>query len=191
MSTETDSELRAWMTDWQAGGEPAGDEVRRRVRKQSREMQLTTAVELLFATGMLWFLGRYALRHPTLIDVATMIGLALVVVISVAASLWVQRGLWRPIAEDSATYLALCVARGRQRLRALRAGWWTLAAELALFVPWLWSHRGGRVPLPVAYAFLALLATAAAAGLVIVTRHTRRELGELEALRRRLAAEDS
>ncbi len=190
---ETDDELREWMADWQADPAPAAEvreAIRRRVRRQSLVMILMAAGELAFACGGLLLLIWFVWRHPQPIDIATMAGFCLLVVWAELCSLWYRRGVWRPSAETTAAYLDLSLRRCQRRLLALRAGWWLLAAEVALFIPWLWVHLDERPASPgdfaFTYGFLALMAGGMAAILVFLDRCTRRELQELEAVRRSL-----
>lgn len=185
-------ELREWMADWQDGAAPSPqvlEEIRLRVRRQSRRMAWMLAGEMAIAAGALILLGRFALLHPDPLDTAAMGGLALLVVWAAAFSLRLHRGLWRPSAETTEAFLALSIERCRRRLRSLRAAWGLLAGELALFIPWLWHrlHLGPAAPAArdyvFAYGFLALLAVAVMSFVLAVARRIRRELRELERLR--------
>jgi hypothetical protein len=189
---ELDDELLAWRADWQgeAGPSPAAlAAIRRRVKRQSLGMALLLGGELLLAAGALVVLIRFAVQHPDPVDLATMAGLGLLTLGASAYSLWLHRGLWKPEAATVAAFLALAVDRGRGRLRALRAGWWLLGAETALFIPWIWHSlhpAPGSPPTPgnlaAAYGFLLLVVAAAAVILSWIGRRTRRELRRLEEL---------
>jgi hypothetical protein len=138
---EPDDELLAWRTDWQAEAGPTPEAlaaIRRRVRRQSRGMALLLAGELLLAAGALVFLIRFAIHHPDPMDVVTMAGLCLLTLWATACSLWLRHGLWKPESGTTAAFLALSVDRARRRLRSLRAAWWLLGGEIALFIPWIW-----------------------------------------------------
>lgn len=188
---EPDDELLAWRADWQAEAGPTSqalEAIRRRVRRQSRGMALLLAGELLLAAGALVFLIRFALHHPDPVDVATMAGLCLLTLWATACSLWLRRGLWKPETETTAAFLALSVDRGRRRLRSLRASWWLLGGEIALFIPWIWHslHLGGPPAagaLAAAYGFLLFVVATTAAILIWIGRWTRRELRRLEEMR--------
>lgn len=196
MSPQTekpDAELKDWMADWQADPAPASevrDAIRRRVRRQSLGMAWIVAGELALAAALLAFVIHFAIRHPTPIDVATMSGLALLILWITAYGLWNRRGTWRPAAETTTAFLALSETRCRRRLRALTAGWWLLAAEVALYIPWIASHlrsAEGRLASKGAvasYGFLVLTTAAVAGVLLWVDRRTRRELKEIEEMRR-------
>jgi hypothetical protein len=184
---EPDDELLAWRTDWQAEAGPSPEAlaaIRRRVKRQSRGMALLLAGELTLAAGALVVLIGFAVRHPDPVDVMTMAGLCLLTLWATACSLWLRRGLWKPEAETVAAFLALAVDRGNRRLRSLRAAWWLLGGEVALFIPWIWHSlpiRGGS--LAAAYGFLLLVVAATAAILLWIGRWTRRELRRLEEMR--------
>jgi hypothetical protein len=183
---EPDDELLAWRADWQAEAGPTPEAlaaIRRRVRRQSRGMALLLAGELLLATGALVLLIRFAVRHPDPMDVATMAGLCLLTLWATACSLWLRRGLWKPETETTAAFLALSVNRSRRRLRGLRAAWWLLAGEIALFVPWIWYSVSTTGSLAAAYGFLLLVVATTAAILLWIGRWTRRQLRSLEAMR--------
>jgi hypothetical protein len=193
---EPDDELMTWRAEWQAEAGPspeALEAIRRRVRRQSRGMALLLAGELLLAAGALVFLIRFAILHPDPMDVVTMAGLCLLTLWATACSLWLRRGLWKPETETTAAFLALSVDRARRRLRGLRAAWWLLGGETALFIPWIWhSLHLGDPPtagaLAAAYGFLFLVVATTAAILIWIGRWTRRELGRLEETRQSMLA---
>lgn len=195
---EPDDELREWMSDWQVGPEPepeVRDAIRRRVRRQSRKLVLYTAGELTLGLLMLAFVIRTAVARPVFFNVAAMAGLALAILWAVTYSLWSSRGTWRPAAETTTAFLDLSILRCRRRLNALRAGWWLLAVELAIMIPWLHlllRSGGANAPLTPGYAaafgFLILVASLAVAFLIVAKRKARRELREIEELQRDLRA---
>lgn len=202
MSEPLDDELRTWMEDWRVEAkEVAAPDaaariaaLARSVRRRSLGLKLLTAAEVCFAAGMLAALAGVAARERTPADVATMAGLGLLTIWALAFALWNRRGLWAPSAETSAAFLDLALRRCRRRRRGLAAGWALLAAEVALFAPWI-HHRLhlGAPPTTeealAAYGFLAMVAGTAAVILLWLGRRTRRELAELEGLARGLGAE--
>ena len=203
MSEPLDDELRTWMDDWrEEATEPAAPEaaakiatLARSVRRRSLGLKLLTVAEVVFAAGMLAVLAGVAVRERTPADVATMAGLGLLTLWALAFALWNRRGLWAPSAETSAAFLDLALARCRRRRRGLTAGWALLAAEVALFIPWIHHrlHLGASptaAEVLTAYGFLATMAGTTAVILVWLGRRTRRELRELEGLARGLGAAD-
>jgi hypothetical protein len=193
---EPDDELREWMADWQAEPEPAPevrDAIRRRVKRQSLKMALATAGEMLFALAMLAFVIVSAYARPTALNIVAMGGLALLILWSMGYSLWSLRGTWRPSAETTAAFLALSILRCHRRLRTLRAGWWLLALELAIMIPWLYlglNSDSSRSPAAGDYAVaagaLVYLTGIVVAFLIGGERKVRRERAELEEMRRGL-----
>jgi hypothetical protein len=180
------------MADWGDDAAPSPqvlEEIRRRVRRQSRRMAWTLAAEMAIAVVALAALVRFALRHPDPRDVAAMVGLSLLVLGAAVFSLRLHRGLWRSSTATTEAFLRLSIERCRRRSRSLRAAWALLAGELAVFIPWLWYRLHLASPAPaardyaLAYGFLALLAVAVMSFVLWLGRRTRRELRELERFR--------
>jgi hypothetical protein len=188
---ETDDELREWIADWQTEPEPAPevrDNIRRRVKRQTLKMALSLAGEVVLTAGLLAIVIRSAVLWPEPLNLAAMAGLAMLIFWAIGSSLWYRRGTWRPSAETASAFLDLSILRCRRRLAALRAGWFLLALEEAILIPWLCLLLNGK---PVSryvggFGFLVLM-TALIVGFSLTAQwRTRRELGELEAARRSL-----
>lgn len=197
--TGTDPELERWMADWKGttapidGARPA-DEVpaalRRRVRRRSLGLALLTIGEVALTATAIVVLWRVAQLLGTPFDLFTLITLAVLAGLAFAFSLWNRWGIWRPSLETTAAYLDLSIARCARHRRGLTAGWWLLAAEVALYVPWIW-HRLHADPADpprifdflAAYGFLAAFGGLAALVLWVLGRRTRREISILEELR--------
>lgn len=194
---QEDHELSAWMDDWQSeepcsATGPAADHaidaaaILRQVKRRSLGLKLLTAAELLLAAGAVVGLTLFALRHPDPMDVAVMASFCLLTLAALAFALWNRRGLWKPLAETTAAYLALARNRARRRQEALRVSWGLLAAETVLFIPWIWHtlHTGGGKPGALSYAlsygYLALVVGAMAVLLACLERWTRRERARLD-----------
>ena len=190
---EEAAELSAWMEDWRSpdpGDTPveaphrlATAAILRQVKRRSLGLKLLTAGEVTFVTGVVIALTLFALRHPNPFDVAAMASLCLLAVGAVVFSFWNRRGLWRPVAETTAAYLALALQRARRRQEGLRAARWLLAAETVIFIPWIWhtlhsagTWHPGMLHVVLAYGYLALVVGVAAASLHWLERLTRREL---------------
>lgn len=177
---QPDDELRDWMADWQADPEPAPeirDAIRQRIKRKSLRMALAVAFEILFTLAMLAFLTRSALRDPAPFNVGAMVCLALLVLWIEGCSLWYLRGTWRPSAETTSAFLDLSLLRCRRRLRALRAGWWLLALELGIMIPWILLSLKAK---GAAFGLLVVLTALVSAVLIVEERRTRRELREWE-----------
>jgi hypothetical protein len=197
--TGTDPELERWMADWKGAGTPADPTLpavdvpatlRRRVRRRSLGLALLTAGELAFTATAIVVLWRVAQVLGTPFDLFTLITLAVLAGLALVFSLWNRWGIWRPSLESTAAYLDLSIARCARHRRGLTAGWWLLAAEVALYVPWIW-HRlyadPGDPPRALdflaAYGFLAAVGGLIALVLWLLSRRTRRETQALEELR--------
>lgn len=195
----TDPEMENWAAAWQAAPpqslEPEVEALRRRVERRSRWLVLETVSEALISAAALGLLLRAALAEPAAWNLATMAGLALLIVWIWIFALWNRRGLWRPEAATLAAHLEISLRRGHRRLRGLRAGWWLLAGEAFLLVPWLWRANQSRGLASATADFLwggialAGLCALASAILLLLGRRARREIVELEALRRSFSAE--
>jgi len=190
-----DQELATWMDDWQSeeprsAADPAIDAatILRQVKRRSLGLKLLTAGELVLAAGALIGLTLFALRHPDPIDVAVMASFCLLTLAALVFALWNRRGLWSPAAETTAAYLALARNRARRRQEALRVSWGLLAAETALFIPWIWHtlHAGGGKPgllsYALSYGYLALVVGVMAVGIAWLERWTRREMAGLKGM---------
>jgi hypothetical protein len=185
-----DEELREWITDWQAGAEPAAevrDAIRRRVKRQSFKMALYAAGEMVFGLSMLAFVIYSAAVRPAPFHLAAMGGLALLILWALAYSLWSLRGTWRPSAETTAAFLNLSILRCQRRLGAVRAGWWLLALELAILIPWLFESLGAG---PLAYGLLAVLTVLVTAFLIGTKRQVLGDLQELEQLQKAMDSDE-
>lgn len=186
---EPDNELRDWMADWQADPEPTPeirDAIRQRVQRKSLRMALATAAETIFGLAMLAFVVWSALREPTLINASAMACLALLILWATGCSLWYLRGTWKPSAETTSAFIDLSLLRCHRRLRAVRAGWWLLALELAVMIPWILLSLKAK---GAGFGLLAVLTVLVSAFLVVAERRTRRELREWEEMRGNLGLE--
>jgi hypothetical protein len=180
---EPDNELRDWIADWQADPEPAPevrDAIRKRVRRKSLRMALATAFEIVFAVVMLAFVAWSALREPSPINAGAMACLALLILWATGCSLWYLRGTWKPSAETTSAFVDLSLLRCHRRLRAVRAGWWLLALELAVMIPWIVLSLKAK---GAGFGLLAVLTVLVSTFLIVAERRTRRELREWEEMR--------
>lgn len=186
MTRELDDELREWRADWQAEPEPGPeirDAIRRRVQRKSFRMALATVAEVLFALAMLVFVAWSALRQPGPVHAVAMACLALLILWATGCSLWYLRGTWRPGTETTSAFVGLSLLRCRRRLRAVRAGWWLLALELAVMIPWIVLSLEAK---GLAFGLLAAATALVSAFLAMAERKARRELREWEETRESL-----
>lgn len=183
-----DDELRDWMDDWRAGEPGLADPeaILRGVKRRSLDLKLVTAGEVVLVAVALFVLTRFALRHPTPMDIAAMAALGLLSLAALAYSLWNRRGLWHPASQTTAAFLDLARRRARQRCEALRHARWLLAAETAVFLPWIWYrlHLGTAQPGWLDYlqgfGFLALIVAVALVVITGLEKRARRERAELD-----------
>jgi hypothetical protein len=191
---DADDELREWIADWQTEPEPAPevrDAIRRRVKRQTLKMMLSLAGEVVLTLGLLGIVINSAVRWPEPLNLAAMAGLVVLIFWAIGSSLWFRRGTWRPSAETTSAFLDLSILRCRRRLAALRAGWFLLAMEEAILIPWLCVLLNGKPAGDYirAFGFLVLMTVLVVAFSLTVQRRTRRELEEMEAVRRSLEGE--
>jgi hypothetical protein len=198
MTTSPDRELQQWIETWQADEEaPAAPEaIRRHVARRSAMLAATVTGEVLLGAGMLAFLLHRVVTQPDPVEKVAMGLLALIALAAGGFSLWNWRGAIRSTAGTTAAFLALSADRSRRLRRAIRVGWAILAAEIAVFVPWV-SHRlygGAGSPSAgaewFAWSFLASLTALAVALLTGLHAWARREARILDDLRRELGEGD-
>lgn len=200
MSMAQDTELRAWMQEWQVEAETPVDlreTILRRVRRQSfyqKVWAIGEAVLVLLMTTLLVWVGATTTRTA---DVVVVVTFLLLQAWAVAYGFRARRGLWRPSDESAAAFLDLSLRRCEQRLKLMKAGYVLLALEVAVFVPWIWIRTRPEGTMPPtsflatragAYAFLAVFVAAALAALLYTGRRTRRDLAALGNLRGDLTA---
>jgi hypothetical protein len=145
---------------------------------------------------MLSFLLWRALIDPDPVGRLAM-GLLALITVSALAFSWVNwRGAIRTSTGTTTAFLSLSLERLRRLRRGLYAGWSILAAEIAIFVPWIWHrlYAGAGPPSEAAERFawgllggVTLLGVALLAGL---HAWARREARMLDGLKRELG-EDS
>lgn len=182
----SDRELDELMNDWQAAEAavvPDTAAILRQVKRRSLGLKVVTLSEIAIVTAALTGLTLFAVHHPDPFDVAAMAALGLLAVGALAFALWNRRGQWRPTAESTAAYLAIARSRARRRRTALRFSRWLLAAETAVFIPWIaYTLRTGQADRSgwlSAYAFLALIVGVMSVAVVVLERWTRREMAAL------------
>jgi hypothetical protein len=200
----SDPELERWQAAWKADGREPGPVVpervegeiaalRRRVKRRSLGLALMTLWEVIFTSAAIFLLWRVARSLGTPLDLFTLTSLAALAALAFAFTVWNRWGIWRPATESTSAYLDLSIARCGRRQRGLKAGWTLLAAEVFLFVPWIW-HRlhldPASPPQPGdfvrTYGFLATICSFVGIALGLLGRRTRRETRSLEELREAL-----
>lgn len=180
-----DHELQTWMADWTADGETLDPSVvlRHHVRRRTRLLTVWMTGELAVASGGLVFLVHRAITHPDSIERVAMVllGTICAVALILAVSNW--RGVWRPSAQTTAEFLQVSRERARRFRRGARMGWFVLAAEAAVFAPWVWLRAGAQW-----WPWLFLLAMLVAGALFLIqsARWATRETALLDDLAREL-----
>lgn len=194
MTPAQDRELRDWIDDWHAAGPaaPSVEAIAIRVRKRTRTMKLWLTSEAVVATVALAFLSYRAIIDPDPFEKLAMALLGLIAVSGLAVSWWLWRGMWRASAETTSAFLALQIARAGRLRRYLLIGWAILAAEVAVFVPWIGHRLYGRGTLAdpsvewFAWSFLTTWVLIAVVGLLAAMRWARHEREQLLAIERQM-----
>jgi hypothetical protein len=197
MTGNSDTDLRALMADWQSAPAPAApaDKIRAYVARRGRLLAAWAAFDTLLGTAFLVFLIHRAVTHPDPIEKLAMGLLAAIAAATMAFAWWNLLGTLRPSADDTRTFVALSVERSRRFARNLRAAWGVLAAQAAVFTPWVYHqlYGGGRVPEDgrelFAWGFLAFMLAGAAALVVALQAWARRDAAAFEQIRRELTDE--
>jgi hypothetical protein len=185
MNASSDRELQQWMQVWRSGAEPqaSAESIHRYVVRRRRLLRMWIAAELAIVAGgyalLLW--AFMAASDP--IDRAALAVLAMIVTGALVLSWWTWRGMLRTPGDTTAAWLAQALERTCRARRGVTAGWWLLAAELAVFIPWI----GFRLPAELsAWGLLAAVTTFAVAFLLAVGRWVRRDAETLERIGRDL-----
>lgn len=181
---DADADLQAWRQDWTTTAEPveAPERLRRHVRRRSRLIRAWIAGDTVVGLAALAFVGWVAVTVPDPVNRTAMALLAAITVGALGFAWWNWFGTPRPVAETTATFLAVAADRCRQIGRAVRAAWIILAVEAVVFVPFVAWNAGPPRANPGAWLFLAAMLGVGAAGCYLLARWSRREariVGEL------------
>ena len=140
-----DPELKEWTSDWQADADAESSAEAIRLYAQGRNRFMWSgswpsrvgAMALPVLVYMGWTatdaVGRWAMGLLALITVAAM-----------CVGWWNWRGSLLASANTTAEYVAVSIERLRRMRQAWRIGWIVLAAEVAVFVVWVWNQLYGR-----------------------------------------------
>jgi small-conductance mechanosensitive channel len=177
--TSTQAEWSAWAAEWQAIDRELAlvrSPLGQRVRSRGVWLVAWVAGEGLIALVAFGMVFWQALASRHVVDAVVMWTLAVVCATAGAFTAWNWRGAYRPHAESHRAFLDVSRLRCARFRRALRAGWWLLATEVACCVPWLavrseWTGESvwNR------YALLIALVTGAMAALWFLQLWLRRE----------------
>lgn len=194
MSGNPEIDLQALAADWQAAAPPAtpAERIRDHVRRRGRLFTMWAAIEGVVGTAFLVFLVHRAATQPDPLEKLAMGLLAAITAATMTFGAWNWRGALRSSAEDTRTFVTLSAERSRRIARSVRVSWLVLAAQVAVFVPWI-RHRlygGGRTPSweleLFGWGFLALMTGLAVMFILAVQSWSRRDAAAFEQIRQEL-----
>jgi hypothetical protein len=163
--------------------------LRERVQRGSRQLVLGTAIEIVVTVAVLALAATILAASPPERPDTRWIWWTLAIAhsgIVWAFTLWNRRGIWRPLAQDTAAFLALTRERARRRRHAALFILWFVAAEAcaavvanAMAPSGLFARRVAQVPF---FVLLAICVVATAIAATRMLRTARRELAWAERL---------
>jgi len=191
---DNDPELKAWTTDWQAGGteEDSAEAIRLYAQGRGRFMWTWILGEFAVAGVALPLLAYMGWMATDLVERWAMALLAVITVTAVSVGWWNWRGSLLASARTTAEFVAVSAERLRRMRQAWRIGWIVLIAEVAVFSVWIWNMLYAGVRDHTAFAerfswgWLAFMSLAAVVFLLRFDRWIRRDEAKFEALRREL-----
>jgi hypothetical protein len=189
MNAWSDRELQEWMQVWRSGVEPQASpqSIYRHVVRRSRLFRLWVAIELAIVAGAYALLAAAFVARPDPLDRTAIAALVLISTAALALSWRTWRGMLRTPGHTTAAWLAQALERTRRLRRGITGGWWLLAAELAVFIPWIGSRlRSHGVGSVAAWGLLAVLTAIVVGFLLVANRWVRRETETLERIGREL-----
>ena len=174
---DLDRLARDWRTAPPSGPLPraVSEQLDRQVRRGTRRLVGTTFLELAITVAVFVLLAQ--LVPPGKGSISVFWGLAVLHTAAVwGFTLWNRRGLWRPLGQDTTSFLHLVRKRAARRLAAAKFALALILVEVALAV-------GLLLVAPTRQALLALLFLGAAAGIAFRARGAaRRALDHLDRL---------
>jgi len=147
----TDHELAQWRASWQAeetaSASGAAVDVRRIVATQRRRMAASHIFGTIFAAALLIFSGVMAYRDSSTERLAWAAVIWTLTLVATGFLIRNWRGLWTEDDNSSSAFLALARQRCHASLRAVRFGYWLVAIELVIALPWLsWDYLAFKRP---------------------------------------------
>ena len=188
-------DLRDWMIDWQQTETtpPAADALRRYVRRRSRMLAISLAIEASVGVIGAIVLTYLWWTREDLLERTVMGTLAVACIGTLVFGWWNWRGAFEAAGETTAVYLELSSSRLVRFRRALYAGWILLAVQAVSFTIWVWSRTSVRAPdtevLIWPWVLLIGMCAIAAVWLTALGRWARRETKALDNLRREYSRE--
>ena len=180
MSVSSDHELQQWTAIWQSDGEPVppAEVIYRHVRRRRRQLVVSLVAEVVVAVGACALLAAIAAARPDPVERGFAAALGIVVMAALVISWRNWRGMLNPTEQTTAACLELSLERARRFRHAVRGGWFVLAAELAVFVPWIAYKQRLR-----GWVLLAVLTALAVTWLIGLGRWARRDDDMLQRIR--------
>lgn len=191
---DIDPELKEWTSDWQAGDdrESSAEAIRLYAQGRNRFMWTWVLSELTVGAIALPLLAYMGWMATDLVERWAMWLLSLITVAAMSVGWWNWRGSLLASAKTTAEYVSVSTERLRRMRQAWRIGWIVLAAEVAVFVVWVWNHLYGR-PVPhtpfaerFAWGWLAFMTLSAVVFLLWMDGRIRRDEQKFDALKREL-----
>jgi hypothetical protein len=194
MTHTTDRELQQWMEMWKTTADTADrspEAIHRYVRQRSRLLRIWLAAEWAVVVAIAPLLIRTAIVG----DAVERVAMGLLAAIAAGAlvfSWWNWRGVAYASAESIAACLLLSQLRVHRLRRAVGAGWFVLAAEVLVFVPWIaYRLHGGVQPAPPSsvvfgWTLLTAMTFLGAGCLAALSQWARNEAARLDSLRQEL-----
>jgi hypothetical protein len=194
MSGDAELDLQRLVAEWQAAEATVtpADQIRNHVKRRSRLLTVWFWFDELVGLAFLVFLTHRAITNADPIEKLAMATLALITAGAMVFGGWNWHGALRPSAEDTRTFVAISAERSRRLARSVRAAWVVLAAQVAVFTPWVYYrlYGGGRqVPLAgevFGWGLLAVMIGLAAVFVRLVQAWGRRDAASFEQIRREL-----
>ena len=185
--TDFDDNLEALAAAWQSERPRAKtDALTRYVRRRSQMLTIWVAIEMSVGiVGLLVVAVMFVIR-PDPLERLAMGALAVVCAGASVFSWWNWRGTFQAIGESTSVYLDLSAMRLRRLRRDMTVSLILLAAQLAVFIPWVWYRQQAVPNLRWPWVFLASMTVFGIGGVMAIGRWVRREEAVLERLRQEL-----
>jgi len=178
----TPSELEAWRAAWKTP--PAEKsvktfDVRSSYRQQERRLRIRYVSNAIFAVALICLAAVVLRGNPRLEVLIWALVVWITTLGATAFNVWNWRILWRAADQSVLDYAAAFEKQCRASLRAVRFGYFFLAVQLAITVPWLTLDLRHGLPLG-RYAFsMGFLAVFSAAFIVSFRKARSRTLLDL------------
>ena len=186
----TNAELEVWRDAWKDPAQTAATQqafdLRRETHRQERYLRIRYVLAFVWAAAFLIF-SVVAVRNG-LQRIPWALVVWITTFIAMGFSIWNWRTLWNATSASTSEFADLYAKRCMAKLRAVRFGYWFLAMQLAIAVPWLsWDfYRGGdngQFGIRSYVITMLVLACITAIFIFSFTRTRRATLRELEQLR--------